>query len=139
MHEEKPAISDTERLLRYADLTYRAVTDQRRRLAVVALSIAALFGLATLVGGFQSLSLRSRIATVEDAALVDAMGVQIPDPRPAIQRTELRLMAFVWSVVAIAALIPTLLALLTYVVVRPPPPPRFDRAGPGPPQPPAPS
>ena len=135
MHEERPANDNTERLLRYAELTYLAVTDQRRRLAVVALSVAALFGLVTLVGGFQSLSLRSRIATVEDTTLVDAMGVQIPDPRPAIQRTELRLMAFVWGVLAIAALVPTLLALLVYMVVRPPPVPRFDSAGRDPPAP----
>ena len=133
MDEQRVGVDDTERLLRYAELTFRAVTDQRRRLAIIALSIAALFGLVTLFGGFQSLSLRSRIDAVEDATLVEAVGVEIPDPRPAIERTSLRLMAFVWGVLALASLIPTLLALLTYWVIRPPAPPRFDRPGRDPP------
>jgi type VI protein secretion system component VasF len=132
MDDDRLTKDDAERLLRYAELTFRAVTDQRRRLAIIALSIAALFGLVALFGGFQSLSLRSQIDDVEDATLVEAVGVEIPDPRPAIERTGLRLMAFVWGVLAIASLIPTLLALLTYAVIRPPPPPRFEPAGPDP-------
>ena len=125
-------------LLRYAELTYRAVTEQRRRQAAVALGVAAVFGLMAVWSALQWQSTRSTIADVQDASMVDVMGLQVPDPRPMIERGELRLRAFVWGAAAAATAVLALLALGVYAVVRPAPAPapgelREAVAGPAPP------
>ena len=111
-------------LLRYAQLTYRAVTEQRRRIALIALVIACVFGVIALWAGSNWLGATSAIDEVEDASIVDVMGVQIPDPRPALERGELRLKAFGWGIVGGTSLLFALLAFGIYLLVRPTPLPR---------------
>ena len=108
-------------LLRYAQLTYRAVTEQRRRIALITLVVACVFGAITLWAGSNWLSAKSAIDDVEDASIVDVMGVQIPDPRPALERGELRVRAFGWGVIGGTSLVLALLASGVYLFVRPTP------------------
>lgn len=119
MAENAVSPAELERLLRYAELTYRAVTEQRRRQAVVALVVGGVFAVVTVFAGLQWQSVRSQVGEVADADLVEALGIRIPDPRPAIQRGELRLKAFVWGVVTVGALVLTVLALAVHQMVRP--------------------
>jgi hypothetical protein len=127
------------RLPRYAEATYLAVTQQGRRQAAVALGVVLVFGIVTLVAGMRWAALRTEITELPDDPLIEAFGVRIPDPRPAIERTELRIRAFAWGMVAMTSLVLSLLAFGIYLLVRPTPlraiaptdraPPR-DKTGP---------
>ena len=128
-----PEPDPSAQLLRYAEATYQVVTEQRRRHAAVAMGVAVTFGLVALVAGLQWAALRSDIADLPDKPLIEALGVEIPDPRPAIERTELRIKAFVWGVVSISSLVLCLFAVGVYQLVRPTALPRDPEAGPDPP------
>ena len=117
---------EVERLLAYADATYRLVTEQRRRLAAVALFVALCFLALAAAAGYGWADARAQASEVQDAALAEAFGVRIPDPRPALERLELRTRALVFGVVALTSGATGLLALGVWAIVRPsPPPPRF--------------
>jgi TRAP-type C4-dicarboxylate transport system permease small subunit len=111
-------------LVRYAEATYEAVTGQRRRQARIALAIAVLFGLLACFGALRWADLRDQAAATPDAALVEGLGVTLPDPRPALVRVELRLRAFMYGSAAIGFGGVALLALASWAMVRPPSPPR---------------
>ena len=139
MHESEERVHDAA-LLRYAEATYRAVTEQRRRQAAVALGVVLVFGLVTLIAGVQWISVRTQVDELPNDPLIEAFGVSIPDPRPAIERVELRIKAFVWGMVSITSLMLSLLAVGTYLMVRPTPlgpAPATERAPPGDTGPPA--
>lgn len=108
-------------LLRYAQVTYAAVTDQRRRLSAALLAIAVLFGAIALLCAVKWGTTRAQIDEVRDADLIDTLGVRVPDPRPAFERTELRIRAFGWAVVAVGSAVVALIAAALYALVRPPP------------------
>lgn len=119
---------DAEVLLRYSQAIFRAVTEQRRRQATAALIVAVLFGLISLWSLAQWVTTRNAVAEVPDDPLIEVVGVGIPDPRPALQRGELRLRAFVWGAAAVASGTMLLLGALAYFLVRPTPLPRHLRA-----------
>lgn len=119
--EEPLTRAEARVLLAYADLTYRSVTSVRRKIAVGALVLAVAFGLLCAVGASQWASDRSRLAAIEDRALVDALGVEVPDPRPAFERALLRVQMLFWGFIAAAAGGMTVLWLGVYWLVRPPP------------------
>ena len=112
-----PAQADA--LLRYAQATYRATTDLRRRVALITLAVAVVFGLIALWAAWHWLTASAAADAVADAAIVDVMGVRIPDPRPALERGELRVRAFGWSLVGGASALVSLFALGIYWLVRP--------------------
>lgn len=119
-------------LLRYAQLNYRAATDLRRRMSLVALAVVVVFGLLALWGAMNWLSATAAADAVEDEAIVDVMGVRIPDPRPALERGELRVRAFGWSLIGGFSALMSLLAAGIYWLVRPPPlPPELRKLGTG--------
>ena len=111
--------ADAEALLAYAQVTYAAVTEQRRRLAKAFLAVALLFAALALLSGVKWATTASQIDEVEDAALIDTLGVRVPDPRPAFERTELRIRAFGWGVVAAGTGLIALLAAGMFALVRP--------------------
>lgn len=104
-------------------LTYRAATEQRRRLASFLTAVTLLFGLLGLAAGYQWLQIQERVAAVEDRPLVEALGLRVPDPRPAMERTALRVRGAVYGVAAIAAAVMALLALGLRLLVAPSRPP----------------
>jgi hypothetical protein len=121
MDAEQPLTRpEADALLHYVEATYRAVTAPQRRVAMAALVLAALFGVLTLIGGVQWLRTRARIDDVADKPLVEALGVAIPDPRPAMERAQLRIQALVWGVAGVAAAMLGLLFSAVYAVARPP-------------------
>ena len=111
--------ADAQALLAYAQVTYAAVTEQRRRLATAFLAVALLFAALALLSGVKWAATVGQIDEVEDAALIDTLGVRVPDPRPAFERTELRIRAFGWGVVAAGAGLIALLAGGMFALVRP--------------------
>lgn len=129
---EPLASDDVDALLRYAELTYRSVTSFRRRVAVTALVLGVLLGLASAFCAMQWLTTRSTIAGVEDSALVEAFGVEIPDPRPAVERGQLRVEALLWAFAAGALATLALFFLGMWALARPgpaPPPVRYSETG----------
>ena len=88
-------------------------------MAGAALVLAGLFALLTLFSGFQWLDTKSQVADVADKPLVEALGVEIPDPRPAVERTMLRMQALVWGAATAGAATFTLLFSAVYLVARP--------------------
>ncbi len=121
-------------LVRYAEATYQAVTEQRRRQARIALAVAVLFGLLACFGALRWADLRDQAAATPDEALVEGLGVSLPDPRPALLRVELRLRAFVYGSAAIGFGGVALLALASWALVRPSPPPGSPPPGSPPPE-----
>jgi hypothetical protein len=117
--DEPLTSADAQALLRYAQVTYGAVTEQRRRLAIAFLAIAVLFGAVTLVCAVKWGTTAAQIDQVRDAALVDTLGVRVPDPRPAFERAELRMRAFGWAVVAAGSGLIALVAAGLFALVRP--------------------
>lgn len=113
--------ADAQALLRYAQVTYGAVTEQRRRLSAAFLVLAVLFGVIALVCAVKWGSTRAQIEEVRDAALIDTLGVRVPDPRPAFERTELRIRAFGWAVFAAGSALVALVTAALYALVRPAP------------------
>lgn len=117
-----PGSSDAE-LLRYAEATYQAVTDLRRRTAWVALVLAVACLLAAAWSGLRWREANAAAAAVQDRALVEAFGVSLPDPRPSLERTELRARAFLHGSVAVGAAGLGLISLAVSALLRPAPPP----------------
>lgn len=115
-------------LLEYAHLTYEAVTSYRRRVAKVALGMAAVVGVLCIFSASQWLSANNRLSEVPDEALIDALGVQIPDPRPGLERVQLRVIATLWEFVTVASGVITLMFVAAYALARPPREPRHLRA-----------
>lgn len=125
-HGGVPATSEQlEQLQRYAELTYRTLTGQRRRVAAAALVVALVFGLLALLAGVRWADTNRQAAAVQDATLVEGLGLSIPDPRPAVERAELRLRAVVLGIAAVACGGTSLLAVGVWALMHPPaaPPP----------------
>ncbi len=120
MEEQPLSRAEAQALLQYAEATYRSVTTYRRRVAAAAVALMIVFGLVCVFAAAQWLSTRSRVDDVPDRALVEALGVEIPDPRPAVERGQLRLQSLLWGVVTGAAATMTLLSLAVYLMSRPP-------------------
>jgi hypothetical protein len=110
-------------LLAYAEATFGAVTSMRRRVGAVALALALLFALAGLIAAGAWQSTRAEAAAIEDRALVDTLGVTVPDPRPAVERLALRARATLFGIGAVAAFVLSLPCFALWLLVRPPPPP----------------
>ena len=101
------------------DVVLRAVTEPRRRVSVTFLAVAVVCGVLCLFCLLRASTLRAQASAVQDAALVEALGVAIPDPRPNLERLELRARAAVWSVGAGATAGVGALAVLTWLALRP--------------------
>lgn len=88
-----------------AELAAFAAVARRRALALARLALAAavVLGLVALVAAVTWARLRARAAGVADEALVEAFGMRIPDPRPAVLRAELRLRSVLAGAVALVA------------------------------------
>ena len=106
-------------LLQYAEATYREVTSTRRRLARVALIVTAVFALLFVVTASQWLGTRNRVDDVRDAPLAGALGVEIPDPRPALERAQLRIQALLWGSLSAVSAVAALLSFAAHVIARP--------------------
>ena len=119
--EEPLSRAEARALLAYADLTYRSVTSMRRKIAAGALVLTAVFGLLCILGAMRWAEDRSQLAAIEDRVLIDTLGVQVPDPRPAFERGQIRVQMLFWGVVAVTTGGMTLLWLGVYWLVRPPP------------------
>lgn len=78
-----------------------------------------LFGVLMLVSGVQWLQTRSQIEQVVDEPIVEALGVEMPDPRPAVERARLRIQSLVWAVAMVAAAAFALLFAAIHLVARP--------------------
>lgn len=121
--------AEAQALLAYVEATYRSVTATRRRIATAALAVAIVFGLLCAASAIQWAATRARIAAVDDTPLVEALGVEIPDPRPALERGQLRLQALVWQLASAGTGVVTLLFAALYALLRPsaaPPRPAAD-------------
>ena len=118
--EEPLSRAEARALLAYADVTYRSVTSVRRKLARGAVVLAVVFGVGCAWATTQWAADRSRLDAIEDRPLVDVMGVQLPDPRPAIERSQVRVQVLFWGFVAVSAGGMTLLWLGVYWLIRPP-------------------
>lgn len=133
MGDEPMTRADAAVLLAYSQAIHRAITEQRRRQAAVALAVTLLFGALAVWAGLQWSSTRQAVAEVPDDPLIEVLGVRIPDPRPAVQRTELRVRALLWGAGAAGATTIALLAAAAYLLVRPSPLPKglaeYDDAG----------
>jgi hypothetical protein len=121
MDDQPLTRTEAEALLRYAEATYRATTAWRRRLAAAAAVFAVLFGLLFLVSAAQWWITSASIDDVVDAPLVEALGVEVPDPRPALERAQLRIRALLWGLAACGTGSALLVFGGAYFVVRPPP------------------
>jgi hypothetical protein len=121
--EEPLTRAEARALLAYADLNYRAVTSVRRKVSGGALVLAAVFAVLCGVAAVQWASDRSRLAAIEDRPLVEALGVELPDPRPAIERGQVRVQMLFWGFAAGTTAGLTLLWLGVYWLLRPPPVP----------------
>lgn len=116
-----PPAGDPSAEARYwAEATYRLLHHQRRHAAGLALAITLVFGLGAVLAGFQWLNLRGDIDAIQDRQLAEGFGIEIPDPRPALQRTDLRVRAFAWGVAALWSCAVSLLALAMWSLLRPP-------------------
>ena len=126
MDAEQPLTrTEARALLQYAEATYRSVTASQRRIAAAALALTVVFALLCLISGVQWLQTRSRVAAVVDAPLVEALGVEIADPRPALERMQLRVQALAWGGATGATGLLALLLGAIYLVARPPAPPDY--------------
>ena len=121
--EETLTRAEARALLAYADLTYRSVTSMRRKIAGGVLVLAALFAVLCAGTAMQWADDRSRLAAIEDRTLLDALGVEVPDPRPAFERGQVRVQMFLWAFVAAVCGALSALCLAVYWLVRPPPVP----------------
>jgi hypothetical protein len=101
-------------------LLYRLVTSWQRRVAWVLAIVTLLFAAACLWSALRAVELNGQAAAVEDVALVDRFGIRIPDPRPAIERAELRVRATAYSGLAIGTGLAASVTLLGVLLVRPP-------------------
>lgn len=126
--------SEAQALLAYVEATYRSVTATRRRVAIGALAVAIVFGLLSLFSAVQWLTTRASIDDVADRPLVDVVGVEIPDPRPALERGQLRLQSMVWGFVSAGTGMVALLFGVLYLLARPPRAPVLSSEQ-GPPEP----
>lgn len=115
-------------LVEYAQLTYTAVTSWRRRMAAAALAMAIVVGAMCAFSATQWLSTRDRIAAVPDSALIEGFGVSIPDPRPGLERTQLRVVSLLWGFASGVTGGLALLFLVIYALARPPKEPPHLRA-----------
>ena len=122
MAEEQPLTRrEAEALLVYAEATHRTVTGFRRRIAAVGVVVAVTFGAISGWALLQWGSTRTQIAAVPDDPLIEGLGIRIPDPRPAVQRGELRVRSLLWAVVALGSGVVALLGLGLFLLVRPAP------------------
>lgn len=103
-----------------AMLLYQAVTAGQRRAATLLAVVAVLFGVVALWSVGRYAALREQVDAVEDAALVDQFGVRIPDPRPAIERAELRVRSTAFGSLAVVAGLMAAGAAVGALLVRPP-------------------
>jgi Short C-terminal domain len=103
-----------------AMLLYQAVTVGQRRAVWLLVVVAALFGAMALWSVGRYADLRGQIDAVKDSALVDRFGVRIPDPRPTIERAELRLRATAFGGLAVVSGLVTVGATVSALLVRPP-------------------
>ena len=101
-------------------LLYRVVTTWQRRaawvLAVVALSFGAVCAWSTL----RTLDLRAQADAVEDVTLAQGFGIRIPDPRPTIERAELRVRSTAHGGLAAVTGLVAATALSGALLIRPP-------------------
>lgn len=117
--------AEAQVLLAYAERTYRSVTDVRRRLSRVALIVAVLVSILFVIALLEWLSTRAAVDDVEDRPLVEALGVEIPDPRPAVERAQLRVQAAFWGFASLVTAAAALLFLAFWALTRPSPPPNL--------------
>ena len=103
-----------------AMLLYHVVTTGQRRAVWLLAVVAALFAVVALWSTGRYVELRNEAATVKDSALVERFGVRIPDPRPAIERAELRMRASAFGAFAIVAGLVTVGMAVAALLVRPP-------------------
>lgn len=101
-------------------LLYRVVTTWQRRAVWVLAVVAVLFGLVALWSFDRYLMLNEQANAVEDQALVERFGIRIPDPRPAIERAELRARASTFGGLAVVTGLVAVGAVLGTLLVRPP-------------------
>jgi hypothetical protein len=86
--------------------------------------IAVLFGLVTIWSADHYADLREQGDAVKNSALVDRFGVRIPDPRPAIERAELRMRATAFGGLAVVTGLVAAGSVVGALLVRPPNEPR---------------
>lgn len=101
-------------------LLYQAVTAGQRRAATLLAVVAVLFGVVALWSVSRYTALKEQVDAVEDAALVDRFGLRIPDPRPAIERAELRVRATAFGGLAVVVGLVAAGAAVGALLVRPP-------------------
>ena len=122
-HHPTPAAPATaaqvDQVLAVVASTYRATTDLRRRMARIVAVVGLVFALMAVVAAVQWQQAGAAVDEVRDEALIDVLGVQIPDPRPAVERTGLRIRAVLWGAGAFALTALALLAGGIYLLVRP--------------------
>lgn len=103
-----------------AMLLYHVVTTGQRRAVWLLAVVAALFAVVALWSTGRYVELRKQVDTVKDSALVERFGVRIPDPRPAIERAELRMRATAFGGLAVVAGLVTVGMAVAALLVRPP-------------------
>lgn len=112
----KPATSGSDGAM----LLYHVATTGQRRAAWLLAFIAVLFGVVALWSLSRYAELQQQINTVQDSALVERFGVRIPDPRPAIERAELRVRATAFGGLAVVTGLVTVGAVIGALLIRPP-------------------
>jgi hypothetical protein len=110
-----------------AMLLYYAVTTGQRRVAWLLMVVAVLFGVVAIWSAGRYVRLQEQVDAVKDSALVERFGVRIPDPRPAIERVELRMRATAFGGLAVVAGLVAAGVAIGALLVRPP---RGSRAPP---------
>jgi len=103
-----------------AMLLYRAVTTGQQRAAWLLAIVAVLFGAIAFWSAVRAVDLQEQASSVRDAALVERLGIRIPDPRPAIERAEFQVRATAFGGLTLVAGLFAVAAVAGALLVRPP-------------------
>jgi hypothetical protein len=108
-------------LLALTAANLRSSREQRRRIGAFVLAFAALCAAVALLFAGLWVATDRRADAISDRPLVriDALNVEIPDPRPSLERGTLRLRALVYGVAALASAGVGLVAAVLWVLIRP--------------------
>lgn len=101
-------------------LLYNLVATGLRRAVWVLAVVALLFGCVAIWSASRYASLEARADSIEEAALVEGFRVSIPDPRPTIERAQIRVRAAVFGGLAAVTGLIALGALSTALLIQPP-------------------
>ncbi|MDQ4102308.1 MAG: hypothetical protein M3186_00810, partial [Actinomycetota bacterium] len=91
-----------------------------KRVAAAMAVVALLFALVAGWSGLRYLDLNAQAEAIENAAIVQGLGLRIPDPRPTIERATLEAKATAYAGLAAATGVIALGTVVGALFIRPP-------------------